>query len=100
MKKHIFATTDAIVITRGSATIEDNVINAGNRGIFLKPFSSDLLILNNHVVARGQYAVWSDSKSNNVTVMGNYLVSNSFKGDNAVKAKDKSKVSGNGPLQT
>ena len=95
---NITATTDAIVITRGSATIEDNVINAGNRGIFLKPFSSDLLILNNHVVARGQYAVWSDSKSNNVTVMGNYLVSNSFKGDNAVKAKDKSKVSGNGPL--
>ena len=95
---NITATTDAIVITRGSATIEDNVINAGNRGIFLKPFSSDLLILNNHVVARGQYAVWSDSKSNNVTVMGNYLVSSSFKGDNAVKAKDKSKVSGNGPL--
>ena len=95
---NITATTDAIVITRGSATIEDNVINAGNRGIFLKPFSSDLLILNNHVVARGQYAVWSDSRSNNVTVMGNYLVSSSFKGDNAVKAKDKSKVSGNGPL--
>ena len=95
---NITATTDAIVITRGSATIEDNVINAGNRGIFLKPSSSDLLILNNHVVARGQYAVWSDSKSNNVTVMGNYLVSSSFKGDNAVKAKDKSKVSGNGPL--
>ena len=95
---NITATTDAIVITRGSATIEDNVINAGNRGIFLKPPSSDLLILNNHVVARGQYAVWSDSKSNNVTVMGNYLVSSSFKGDNAVKAKDKSKVSGNGPL--
>ena len=95
---NITATTDAIVITRGSATIEDNVINAGNRGIFLKPFSSDLLILNNHVVARGQYAVWSDSGSNNVTVMGNYLVSSSFKGDNAVKAKDKSKVSGNGPL--
>ena len=95
---NITATTDVIVITRGSATIEDNVINAGNRGIFLKPFSSDLLILNNHVVARGQYAVWSDSRSNNVTVMGNYLVSSSFKGDNAVKAKDKSKVSGNGPL--
>ena len=95
---NITATVDGIAITRGSATIEDNVINAGNRGIFLKPFSTDLLILNNHVVARGQYAVWSDSKSNNVTVMGNYLVSSSFKGDNAVKAKDKSKVSGNGPL--
>ena len=95
---NITATTDAIVITRGSATIEDNVINVGNRGIFLKPFSTDLLILNNTIIARGQYAVWSDSRSNNVTVMGNYLVSSSFKGDNSVKAKDKSKVSGNGPL--